>query len=406
MGTALKQVFHARRAAQEELRGLYDLVDNRPLTADELRTESRIGAEISDLQERETNLHDLDQQERAADEARAGSRVARATDAARRSRRNRIDDPAEEGIRQLLAGEARSIWLPATDEQRDNVVLQAGSVSDGAELVPTTPANEVLEILRNSDPILPWVRQIITQSGEDLVFAKTSSLSIASIVSEGAVIGADAPQFETKTLGSYKYAFLVQATRELLEDSGPSGFVELVARQGLEALGAGFGAHVIAGTGTSQPNGIVNGTVGLTLASSSTITIDELQDAVHAVEPRYRPGSVWVFNDATALVIKKLKDADGRFLWQPALDATQPDQLLGYPVVVAPTMPTFAVNAKVGVFGNLGRGYIARLVRGVEVVQSADFAFDADLTTYRFVARSDGEIVDPAAFTVIQAAAV
>ncbi|MBX9796007.1 phage major capsid protein [Sphingomonas sp.] len=85
---------------------------------------------------------------------------------------------------------------------------------------------------------------------------------------------------------------------------------------------------------------------------------DQLIDLVHALAGPYRQGAVWVMNAATLARIRKLKTADGAFLWTPGIAAGAPATLLGYPVVEAEDMPDIAANALAIAFGNFARGYL------------------------------------------------
>jgi HK97 family phage major capsid protein len=135
------------------------------------------------------------------------------------------------------------------------------------------------------------------------------------------------------------------------------------------------GAAFVAGTGVNQPKGflaapasaeadgvrafgtlqyITTGTAGGFGAGAE----DKLIDLVQALRPPYRQGAVFVMNSATVSRLRKLKTADGAFLWQPGLVAGQPDSLLGYPVIEAEDMPDIAANSLSIAFGNFKAGYL------------------------------------------------
>lgn len=85
---------------------------------------------------------------------------------------------------------------------------------------------------------------------------------------------------------------------------------------------------------------------------------DKLVDLVHALRQPYRQGAVFVMNSSTAAAIRKMKTADGAFIWQPGIAAGQPSTLLGYPVVECEDMPDIAANSLSVAFGNFKAGYI------------------------------------------------
>lgn len=306
-----------------------------------------------------------------------------------------------ETLDKLRNGEIRSAeFMPSENEVR---TLLAGTATDGAELVPETLFGELQRHLVESSPILSsGVRILRTSGGEDLVIPKTTSYSAASIVGEAAQISPSDPQFTTVTMNAYKYAFLSAISSELMTDAmfNVAGFL---AQQGGEALGRGVDAHLASGSGSGQPNGIDNATVGVTAAATTAVDPDELIDMVHSVIPQYRTGAVWYMNDEVFSYLRKLKYSDGtgatnQYLWQPGLTAGAPDTLLGYPIFIEPNMTGLTSGAlvadqDVAVFGRPS-SYWARLVGGVRIERSNDFNFDYDVSTWRFIMRADGEIVD------------
>jgi HK97 family phage major capsid protein len=135
------------------------------------------------------------------------------------------------------------------------------------------------------------------------------------------------------------------------------------------------GTAFVTGTGTNQPEGFLTGAkataedgvrafgalqyVGTGSASGLGTALDaKLIDLIHALKSGHRQGAVFVMNSATLANVRKLKTADGAFLWQPGLVEGQPDRLLGYPVIEAEDMPDVAGGAFPIAFGNFRHGYL------------------------------------------------
>lgn len=135
------------------------------------------------------------------------------------------------------------------------------------------------------------------------------------------------------------------------------------------------GAAFVSGNGANRPRGFLAAPNSLAndavrpfgtlqfLASGSAGGLGSvielvLIDLVHALKAGHRQGASWVMNSATLAQVRKLKDADGAFLWQPGLAESQPDRLLGYPVVEAEDMPDIAANQFPIAFGNFRAGYL------------------------------------------------
>ena len=97
----------------------------------------------------------------------------------------------------------------------------------------------------------------------------------------------------------------------------------------------------------------------MTAASSTAVTADELMDLYYSLKSPYRKKSVWVLNDSTIKAIRKLKDSNGQYLWQPSLTAGTPDTILGRPVKTSAYMPAIAAGAKTIAFGDFSYYWIA-----------------------------------------------
>jgi HK97 family phage major capsid protein len=110
------------------------------------------------------------------------------------------------------------------------------------------------------------------------------------------------------------------------------------------------------------------------------------------------PGVGWLMAKSAIAAVRKVKDGDGRFIWSAgSIAAGQPDELLGYPVFENPAAPALgATSSSIGV-GHLP-SYKARLAGGVQVAQSADYAFNEDVTTFRVTARVDGNLTHASHF--------
>lgn len=379
--STLNNVFEARRKAQEELRSLYDAAEGRALDAVELETEERLAASISELQKRETNLVAMAEDEKRAAEAAANAPKVEA-------KVEKRDIHAD--LRELARGERRSVEIGY--EQRDNVNLNKGTSSDGQELVESELLKTIHDLMVETSPIMGLANVLRTAGGADLVMPRVTSHSAAALVTEAGAFGKDAPQFDTVTVGAYKYGFLVPITRELEQDSAfnVGGWV---ASQGAAALGRGVDAVLVAGDGSSKPTGVVNATTGLTTSATGAVTMDELIEAQHSVIQPQRSGAVWVVNDSTIEAVRKLKDGDQNYIWRPGATAGAPDTLLGNRIYADPNISDMGAGNTFGVFGDL-KGFTVRIAGGVVVDRSDQVYFENDMVAYRFLVRVDSAIVD------------
>lgn len=380
---AIRAAFEERNKAIKDVRELHEAAEGREFTAEEAAVEARLDAAITELDKGIEGSLSLLEREAKADEARAKLEAvegrAVVTDngfeAAREEERTALAD---------MAAGTRSSY-----EARD---LTAGTATDGAELVPTTLYGKIIEHMVEQSPILRLATVLRTAGGEALDIPKTTSYSSASIVAEAGSIGESDPQFATVSLGAYKYAFIVQASSELLQDAAFS-VEDFVARQGGAALGRGVDAHLVTGTGSGQPNGVDNVTTGKTAAAVAAVTMDELIDLQHSVIEPYRNGAAFLMADSTLAEIRQLKDSNNQYLWQPGNQAGAPGSLLGKPVYTDPNMGAMATGVNSIVFGDFS-GYFARIAGPVRIERSVDHGFANDLVSWRFIVRADGDIVD------------
>lgn len=390
----IKAAFAERSRAAGELRGMYEAAGDKPLSAEDVAKEERLNEAIQTNDEIVRRGLSLIDSEKRAEEARA------AVEGLEGATERKAHDPLAEERALLVKLANREINQA---EFRD---LTKGTATDGAELVKTSFYNQVVEHMVDSSPILSsGVTVIRTAKGEDLVIPKTTAYSSASLVAEGGSIGESDPQWDTVTLGAFKLAFSTQASTELVTDES-FNLTGFLARQGGAALGRKADEYFASGSGSSQPAGIDTATLGVTLASASAITFDEVIDAIHSVIPAYRANGAFYLSDATVKLARKVKDSDGRYLWQPSTQVGQPDTLFGHRLYVEPNLADLdgTVNAVVGVFGDPS-GFFVRLTGGVEVAVSEHVGFLNGLVTWRFVVRIDSDIVDTNALRRIQAAA-
>lgn len=389
----IRALFEERQRVAAELRAFVEAAEGREFTGEETAKYKRLNVGLDTLDERiAAGLKDVEREERSAE---FKSSIEQLTG---------TEEPAGPDMSEsrmwldLVQGRTNVAEFGAI-QRRDDVNLLAGTATEGAETVPTTTRGTLVEFLRENAAVVAGNAQVVnTASGEDMVFPTVTSYSVATIVAEAGAIGRDAPQFGTVTLQAYKYGVQVVVSHELEQDSAVD-VVDFVRRQGLEALSRGMGAHFADGSGSSQPNGVANSTNVLELAGTAAVTADELIDIYHDIATPYRNRAVWIVKDSTLAAIRKLKDGDNQYLWQPGLQAGEPDRLLGRPIFTDDGIPALGTNNQAIVFGDMS-GYAVRMAGPIRVERSEHANWSNDLVSYRFLARADGDIIDTAAITV------
>ena len=155
---------------------------------------------------------------------------------------------------------------------------------------------------------------------------------------------------------------MIKVSEELLNDS-VFDLESYIAREFARRIGTKEEEAFFTGDGTGKPLGILAASggaeTGVTAASATAVTADELIDLFYSLKSPYRKNAVWVLNDSTIKAIRKLKDNNGQYLWQPSLVAGTPDTILGRPVKTSAYMPAIAAGAKTIAFGDFSYYWIA-----------------------------------------------
>ena len=239
--------------------------------------------------------------------------------------------------------------------------LQVGTDSEGGYLVPDEFERTLIEALQEENIFRQLANVIMTSSGDKkipVVAAKGS----ASWVDEEGVIPESDDVFGQVSIGAYKLATMIKVSEELLNDS-VFNLEQYIAKEFAKRIGSKEEEAFFVGDGTGKPTGIFNATggggVGVTTASASAITMDELMDLFYSLKSPYRKNAVFITNDATIKNIRKLKDGNGQYLWQPSLTAGQPDTLLNRPLKTSAYVPVIGSAAKTIAFGDFSYYWVA-----------------------------------------------
>jgi HK97 family phage major capsid protein len=246
-------------------------------------------------------------------------------------------------------------------------VLSTTPDADGGYLVPTEFERRIVMGLEEANVIRSIAKVITTSSERKIPIADTHST--AQWTTENAAIPESQPKFTQKTIDAFKLTNLIRISTELLQDSmfDLEGYI---AAEFARAFGIAEEQAFCVGTGTGQPSGIFlesgGGEIGTT-TTGATINTDHLIDLVYALKSPYRRNAVFLMRDITVSAIRKLKDSNGQYLWQPSVQAGEPDRLLGYKLYTSPYVPTIEAGALPVAFGDFSHYWIAdRMGRTVQ----------------------------------------
>jgi HK97 family phage major capsid protein len=280
--------------------------------------------------------------------------------------------------------------------------LISTATTSGGNLVPTDFYDQLIAHLIEVSGLLQTGPTVLnTAGGENLQIPKTTAHSTAASAAQAGTLPTADPAFGLVTLGAFKYGILLQVARELLDDSGVD-LVGYLAMQSGRALGNKFGSDLILGTGTGQPNGLVNTIVGAggvsVTGATGVLGVPRYQDLVnleYSVIAPYRQSRscYWIARDATIGGFRLILDSQNRPIWEPSMVLGSPDLLLGKPLVADPFMPAVATGARSIAFGDFSQFFV-RIVGPVRFERSDDFLFGSDLVAFRALIRGDGTLVD------------
>ncbi len=239
--------------------------------------------------------------------------------------------------------------------------LQIGTDSEGGYLVPDEYERTLVEALEEENIFRQMAKVIKTSSGDRKIPVVASKGTASWIDEEGAYPESD-DSFGQVSIGAYKLGTMIKVSEELLNDS-VFDLQSYISREFARRIGAKEEEAFFTGDGKGKPLGVLAATggaeTGVTAASATAVTADELMDLYYSLKSPYRKKSMWVLNDSTIKAIRKLKDNNGQYLWQPSLAAGTPDMILGRPIKTSAYMPAIAAGAKTIAFGDFSYYWIA-----------------------------------------------
>jgi HK97 family phage major capsid protein len=283
----------------------------------------------------------------------------------------------------------------------------------GGYTVPTELADFIIRSMKAWGPMYnsDIVTDLTTTSGNQInIPTVDDTANEAAAKDEGDALvddGSGDVVLGQKSLNAYVFTTpIIRFSFELAADSA-FGVEPLLGDLIGERLGRIANRRNTTGTGVNQPNGIVTASsLGKTAAATAAITFDELLELEHSVDPAYRvsPKCAYMFNDNTLLALRKLKDSEGRYIWQAGnVQQGVPATLNGRRYHINQHMDSLAAAKKVAIFGDLGKYFVRKV--GQPLVGVLRERFYPDLGIVGLI-RFDGELGDSAAVKHLITAAV
>lgn len=286
--------------------------------------------------------------------------------------------------------------------RRVSDVLQEGVDADGGYLVPEEYDTRLIEGLKEEN-IFRGLATIIKTGSERKINIAASTPAAAWIEEGGALTFGDAT-FDQINLDAHKLHVAVKVTEELLYDN-VFNLENYIMDKFSKALANAEEDAFLNGDGVGKPLGIFaatgGGQVGVTAASTTAITADEVINLIYALKRPYRKNAKFIVNDQTLAVLRKLKDGNGAYMWQPSLQIGEPDSLLGYPIYTSAYVPTILAGKPVIAFGDFSYYNIGD--RGSRSFQELKELYAGNgMIGYVAKERVDGKLVLPEAVQILK----
>ena len=280
-------------------------------------------------------------------------------------------------------------------------VLSESTDADGGYLVPEEFEHQIISGLDEVNVIRSIAKVITTHNDRKIPISVGHSVAIWT--AENAAFTESNPTFGQTQIDAFKLTDLIRVSVELLQDAA-FDLESYIAAEFARAFGIAEEQAFCVGTGTNQPTGIFTasgGTVGVTATAANAITVDEIISLVYALKSPYRKSAKFLMNDTTVSLLRKLKDNNGAYLWQPSVQAGQPDKLLGFDLYTSPYAPVVTAGAFAIAFGDFQNYWIGdRAGRTVQRLNEL-YATNGQIG-YVATERVDGKVILPEGIQLLQ----
>ena len=312
-----------------------------------------------------------------------------------------VNEPKPTQPKSYRASEAyKTAMLDAlrSEFRRVSDVLQEGTDENGGYLVPEEYDRRLIDVL-DEENIMRGLATKITTSGEHKINIAATKPAAAWIEEGGAIQFTDAT-FSQKLMDAHKLHVAIKITDELLYDNAFNLENYIITQFG-KALANAEEDAFLNGDGKGKPKGmLLDAEVGTT-TSTASISSDDIIDLVYSLKRPYRKNASFMMNDTTIAAIRKLKDNNNNYIWQPAYQAGEPDRLLGYTLHTSAFFPEKAAGKVALAFGDYSYYNIGD--RGSRSLQQLKELFAGNgMVGFLMKERVDGLLILPEAVKVLK----
>ena len=390
----LKQLKEKRASIFSQIDQLRTAADGREMTAEEQQRWDTLLADYNKV-DKEVEAEERFEQIRRHQLEQAENNPAHTPED-----RSAADRQYEEAFRAYLLSGSQGV----TPEQRTLLHERAGlqGLTAGV-LIPSTLAGSIEKALKSFGGMFEAGSIITTGNGGDLILPTINDTAAkATIVAEYAQSTKRTPSFSSVTLKAFTYRTpIIPVSQELLQDSA-FNLDTILSDLLVESFGRGANEHLATGTGTGQPKGLVTAATAVAQEAAATaITLDNILDLIAGVDSAYAKNGKFMFNRNTLFALAKIKDNDGRFIWQDGSRVGLPSTLFGKSYIINDDMAGIGAGNASVLFGDLSK-YKIRMVKSFRIIRLNELLAEYLSVGLFGFARLDGTLLDAGTHPVLK----
>jgi HK97 family phage major capsid protein len=297
----------------------------------------------------------------------------------------------------------KAFWNALRGRSVSNV-LSVGEDTSGGYLVPEEFANELVQALEEQN-IYRRIARIVSTSHDKLKVPVATASGTASWIDENEVIPESDSNFSQIILSAYKLGTMMRSSSELIEDSA-FNMQAYIAQEFARRIGAREEEAFCIGDGSGKPTGVFTASgapLGASAASASVINFDDIINLYYSLKPPYRIRAVFVTNDTVLKQLRKVKDSNGQYIWQPSVKDGTPDTVLGKPIYTSPFAPEITAGSTPLAFGDFSYYWIADR-RDIRFRVLSELYAERDQIGFFATERVDGKLILPEAIKMLKMA--
>lgn len=393
----IQELYAKRATAWEAAKQFLDThrMENGTLSAEDGATYDRMEAEINDLTNEINRMNRLKELEAAMSQPVNQPLTGKPMNG-RMEGEQATGRASKQYVKDMLTA------MRSNFRQISNV-LEEGNDANGGYLVPDEWDRRLIDVLTEEN-IFRGLATRITTSGEHKINIAGTKPAASWIEEGGALVFSDAT-FAQKTLDAHKLHVAIKVTEELLYDNA-FNLESYIINQFGKAIGNAEEDAFLNGDGTGKPAGIFDTVKGGTFAvelANTGIKTDDVLTLIYALKRPYRKKASFIMNDSTLAALRKLKDNNGAYIWQPSYQAGEPDRLCGYAVHTSAFCPELEAGKAAIAFGDYSYYNIGD--RGTRSLQQLRELFAGNgMIGYVMKERVDGLLVLPEAVQILSVA--